>query len=81
MDIKPVSGKILRVANAMIGKSLLPNFHATDLDAYRVRVPAFDQLHPTLQRAIDRGRKHEMDMVRHQHKGMQAESSLPAIAI
>ncbi|MGA2344439.1 MAG: hypothetical protein ABSF93_00450 [Candidatus Sulfotelmatobacter sp.] len=48
MDVKLVLSKILRVADSMVGESLLPDFSSTDLDPNRVRVAALDQLHPSL---------------------------------
>jgi len=41
MDIQPMPCKVVRVANAMIGESLLPDFSAADLDPNRVRITTF----------------------------------------
>ena len=54
MDIQSMPGKILRIANAMIRESLLPDFPAADFDPNRVRITALDQLHCPLQRDIRR---------------------------
>jgi len=81
MDIEPMPGKILRVANAMIRESLLPDFSAANLNSDCVRISTLDQLHRTLQRRVKRRSKQQMHMVRHEHEGMQFESALPAIPV
>jgi len=81
MDVMPMSRKILRVANTMVGKSFLPDFPSTDLDPNRVRVAALEQLHASLQRRVDRRRKQQMNMVRHENESMQLKSPLPAISV
>jgi len=73
--------KILRIANAMIRESLLPDFPVADLDPNGVRMTALDQLHRPFQRDIRRGSQQQMHMVRHQHKSMQRESFLPSISV
>ena len=57
--------KILRIANAMIGESLLPNFPAADLDANRVGIAAFDELQGTLQSDVGRRRQQQVHVVGH----------------
>jgi len=81
MDIQPMPRKVLRVANAMISESLLPDFPAADFDANGVRITAFHQLNRTFQGNVRRRSEQQMHMVGHQHKGMQAKLALPAIAI
>jgi len=49
-------GKILRVADAMVCESLLPDFSAADLLPYRVGIASFDELHGTFQGDVESGR-------------------------
>src|ERR1700757_273452 len=81
MDIQSMPREILRIANAMIRESLLPDCLAAYFDPHRVRITALDQLHRPLQRDIRRGSQQQMHMVRHDHKSMQRESSLPPISV
>src|SRR5580704_5008239 len=81
MNVKLVPGKILRVADSMVGKSLLPDFSSTDLDANRVRVAALDQLHPSLQRRVALRRKQQMNMIGHENESMKRISPLPPVAV
>src|SRR5580698_10332690 len=81
MDIQTMRGKIMRVADAMFREPLLPNFSPANLDAHSARVSALDQLDRALQSHIHRRRDEKMNMVRHDDKGMQRESPLPAIAV
>ena len=81
MDIQPMRGEIMRVANAMIREPLLPNFAPADFDADSARVSALDQLYRALQRYIHGGCDEKMNMVRHENKGVEGESLLPAIAV
>jgi hypothetical protein len=73
--------KIVRIANAMISESLLPDFSPADFDANGVRITAFYQLNRTFQGNVRRRSELQMHMVGYQHKGMQAKLALPAIAI
>jgi len=81
MDIQPMPCKILRVANPMIGESLLPNFAAADFHAHRMRVASLDQLHRPLQCDVIRRRKKKVHMVRHQNESMQLETAPSTISI
>ena len=81
MDIQPMPCKILLIANAMIRKSLLPDFPAADLNPHSMRVSALDQLHRALQSHVRRWREQQMNVVGHQHKGMHVESSPSPVAI
>ena len=81
MDIQPMPGKILRVTNTMIRKSLLPNFAPADFHADRVRVAAFDQLHGAFERHMRGGREKQMNVIGHQDESMQREFSLAPVTI
>ena len=65
MDIQSMPHKILCVTNAMIRKSLLPNFPPADFRADRVRIAALDQLHDPFERHIRAGREEQMNVIGH----------------
>jgi hypothetical protein len=73
--------EILRIANAMIRESLLPNLAAADFDAHRVGISSFDQLHYAFQRNIRSWRQEQMNVIGHYDECVKLESSLPAIAV
>src|ERR1700722_19535077 len=81
MDIQPMSGEILSAANTMIRESLLPDFPTADFNSSRMGITAFYQLNRPLQGNVSRRSKEQVHVVGHQHKSMQAEFPLPAIAI
>jgi len=73
--------KISGVANAMIGESCLPNFSTSEFKTERMGVSALDQLHRPLERHAEPRRNQQMNMLRHQHEGMQLKSPLPLVAV
>jgi hypothetical protein len=73
--------EILRIADTMIRKPLLPNLAAANFDAHSVGISSFDQLHCAFQRNIRSRRQEQMNVIGHHDECVQLESSLPAIAV
>src|ERR1700674_4025010 len=71
--------KILRVANPMICKALLPYLNLLHLPQL-IRIPTFNKLHSSLHRDFVRRREQQMEMVRHDDKLVQQIFPLIAIA-
>ena len=73
--------EILEVTNAMVSKPALPYLQSlTELLFDRVRVSALNELHRSFQRDLD-GRYQQMEMLRHEHKSVQAEFALATVCI
>jgi hypothetical protein len=81
MNVIAMTTKVLRVANAMIRESSLPNFFPSELHPKRVRVSALDELDCAFQRYIVRRSQQQMHMLWHQHKSVQKKFSPPPIAV
>ena len=81
MDVQLMTEEILRVANPVIGESLLPDSSATDLLTDRIRISALDQLDGAFQREGFGRREEQVNVVRHEHECMQLEFSLSAVAV
>ena len=65
MDVEAMPGKILSVANAMIGESLLPDFLAADFDPDGMRIAAFHKLDRALHGDVCRWGDQKMHVVGH----------------
>jgi len=74
MNVDLVSGKVLSVANAMIGESL-------DREAGRARVASLDELHGALDCRVGRRSDQQMYVVGHEHESMELKTSLPAVRV
>ena len=81
MDVVPMPSKILRIANPVIGKSSLPNFHTSKLKSKCVRESTLDELDGSLDCQVIRGRQEQVHMLWHHDKSMQPELFLPFVAI
>jgi len=81
VDVLAVVGKILGIANTMIGKAALPNLTRPKRDPEGMGIATLDQLQRTLQREARRRRDQQMHMLRHQNKGMQQEASVAFVTV
>jgi len=81
MNVLSMCCEILGVANAMIGKSALPDCAAAKLLPESVGVSAFDQLQHPFQGHVARGCKQKMNVLGHHHESMQLKVSLATIAV
>lgn len=77
MEIALARIEVHTVANAMIRKSSLPNWH---VGSYAMRESAFDQLHRPFQRALLRC-DDQMDVVRHDDKAKELVVTEPAVSL
>jgi hypothetical protein len=73
--------KILRVADAVVCESPLPNLSAADLLPYRVGISSFDDLHGAFQSDISRGREQQVDVIGHEHEGVELKSPFTAVKV
>ncbi len=81
MNVDPMMFKVLGIPNAMIGKSTFPDFQRIpELLFNGMRVSALDELHRTFQRDSG-GRDQQMEMFRHEHKGVNLKFSLPPVGV
>jgi hypothetical protein len=72
MNVIPMMSEVLSITNPMIRETALPNFRlATDQGAERMGIPSFDQLERALDGHVARRGKQEMNVIRHEHKGVQ----------
>ena len=81
VDVYKMSGEILRIADAMVGESFLPDLAAADLLSDCVRVAAFYELHRAFQRDVHGRRDEQMCVVEDYDEGVQLESPFTAIVI
>ena len=81
MDVQPVSGEVLSVADAVVGESLLPDFAAADFETDRSRVATLDELHGAFQGDVRSRCDEQVDVIGHQNKCVELELPLAAIAI
>lgn len=82
MNVLAMMREILRVTNAMVRKSTLPDFPVTpNFGPERVRESAFDELNGTLNRHVFRRSKHQMNMFGHDHESVQRELAFPPVPI
>jgi hypothetical protein len=70
---------ILGIPNPMIRKTFLPNLSLLQL-SQAIRISTLNELHSPLQGDIGTRREQQMNMVRHDHKFMQAIFPLIAVA-
>ena len=74
--------EIARIANPMIGKSALPDFELpADQGSKFMRVGALDELNGPFNRDILRGCQQEMNVIGHDHEGVQGIAAFAAISI
>ncbi len=71
--------EILRIANPMVRKALLPYLNLLHLPQL-IRISTLKKLHSPLQRDFVRRREQQMEMVRHDDKLVQQIFPLIAIA-
>ncbi len=82
MDIVLMAYEIPSVADAMVSESPLPDFSpAAEDSAKSVRIPALDELHRMFERNVMSRGEQEMNMLRHNDKGVQLEAPSAAVAI
>ena len=77
MNVIEPHHKFISVANAVVRESALPD---RKLRAHTMRKASFDQTHSSLDRDA-LGSQQKMNVVRHNHKGMQFVVSLPTILL
>jgi len=71
----------LRIPDAMIRKPSFPNLHRVSQTLFHgMRVAALDELQRTFQSDLRRSQQ-QMEMLGHEHKGVQLKLSLAAIRI
>ena len=72
MNVIPMMSEVLSITNPMIRETALPNFRlAPDQGAERMGIPSFDQLERALDGHVVRRGKQEMNVIRHEHEGVQ----------
>jgi len=82
MDVSPMEFEIARVANPVIGKSALPDFALpADQGSEFMRVGPLDELNGSFNRDILRGSQQEMNVIGHDHEGVQRITAFAAISI
>ena len=82
VNVIQVARKILRITDAVIGESALPDFStATNHPAELVRRSTFDKLDCMLERNVVGWSEQEMHMLRHDYEGVQLKSALAVISI
>ena len=82
MNIFSMMRIILRVADAVVRKSALPDFaFAPQFRAQRVRISAFDELDRALNGYVVRRGKQQMNVLGHDDKCMQLKTSLATISV
>jgi hypothetical protein len=80
MDVLAMTRVILWIADAMVGKALLPDEKLeTQFLLGAKRKSAFDELNGLFQRNIFRGPDDQMEVVRHDHEFVQKKAAFPAI--
>jgi hypothetical protein len=75
-----MTDKILSIANPMIGETALPDFgFSADESSEFMRISALDQLDGSLDGDVVSWSEQEMDMIGHQHEGMQEIAAFAAV--
>jgi hypothetical protein len=82
VDVILMVNEILGVANAVIGKTSLPNFPLTAKDfSQGAGISAFDELDGVLDRDVIGRSQQKMNMLRHQNEGVQLIASSATVAV
>ena len=80
MNVIPMMSEVLSITNPMIRETALPNFRlAPDQGAERMGIPSFDQLERALDGHVVRRGKQEMNVIRHEHEGVQGVLSFATV--
>jgi hypothetical protein len=79
MNVHAMMDEVLRIPDAMVGESALPNLdQVSQFFFHGVGVAAFDELQRTLEWDL-RWRQEQMKMLGHENKGVELKFSLAAI--
>ena len=82
MNILAMVGIVLRVADAMVCKSALPDLAlASEFRAHGVRVSALNELDRAFNGYVVRGSKQHMHVLRHDDECEQLKSPCAAVAV
>ena len=82
MNVISMIREVIKVANAMIRESALPDFAFPTEDASEcMRIAAFDQLNGMLERDVVCGSEQKMDMLRHHDELVNFKPAFAPVAI